>query len=110
MEPERGILAEYARHGYLAPDGAVQWGRPVRQECDAQGAWVSTRTAAVELSGQEQADWTTVLEQVAQRLHQVAYFGPFGVDAYRTSAGLHPLSDLNARYTMGYAVGMGAAP
>lgn len=44
--------------------------------------------------------------RVAERLQQIGYFGPLGVDVmkYRAADGetrLRPLQDLNARYTMG---------
>jgi hypothetical protein len=50
--------------------------------------------------------------RVGLALAQAAYFGPFGVDAftYRDRAGalqLQPRSEINARYTMGFAVGFG---
>jgi hypothetical protein len=40
----------------------------------------------------------------------VCYFGPFGVDAYTYRArdgrlGLQPRSEINARYSMGFAAG-----
>jgi hypothetical protein len=51
------------------------------------------------------------VRRVALALHEVGYFGPFGVDAftYRARDGsirLQPRSEINARYSMGFAVGM----
>ena len=51
--------------------------------------------------------------RIAQRVQQLGYFGPLGIDAmqYRDEAGairLRPLQDVNARYTMGrLALGFG---
>jgi hypothetical protein len=39
---------------------------------------------------------------VAQRLYSEGYFGPVGIDALEHSRGLHPLLEINARYTMGF--------
>ena len=48
-------------------------------------------------------------ERSAEALRAVAYFGPFGIDAYRYEldgrARFCALSEVNARYTMGFAVG-----
>ncbi len=49
---------------------------------------------------------------VADALSRAGYFGPFGVDAYRyrdreQQLRLQPRSEINARYTMGFAVGWG---
>jgi hypothetical protein len=39
---------------------------------------------------------------VAQRLFEEGYYGPAGIDALEHSRGLHPLLEINARYTMGF--------
>ena len=43
---------------------------------------------------------------MAEALRSVGYFGPFGVDAYRWTGGFVACCDVNARYTMGWSVGM----
>lgn len=43
-----------------------------------------------------------VAEVVCARLFQEGYVGPVGVDALEHSDGLHPLLEINARYTMGF--------
>jgi hypothetical protein len=50
---------------------------------------------------------------VAQALLEAGYFGPFGIDAFRwvDRAGVerfNPRCEINARYSMGWAVGMGS--
>jgi hypothetical protein len=49
---------------------------------------------------------------VGRALFAAAYFGPFGVDGfvYRDHDGglrLQPRSEINARYSMGFAIGFG---
>jgi hypothetical protein len=39
---------------------------------------------------------------VALHLHDAGYYGPAGFDALEHSQGLHPLLEVNARYTMGF--------
>ncbi|MDT7808760.1 MAG: hypothetical protein QOJ70_2573 [Acidobacteriota bacterium] len=39
---------------------------------------------------------------VCERLHAEGYRGPAGVDAIEHAGGLHPLLEVNARYTMGF--------
>jgi hypothetical protein len=39
---------------------------------------------------------------VCERLYAEGYRGPAGVDAIEHAGGLHPLLEVNARYTMGF--------
>jgi hypothetical protein len=39
---------------------------------------------------------------VAGRLFKEGYYGPVGIDALEHTGGLHPLLEINARYTMGF--------
>ena len=39
---------------------------------------------------------------VFERLHREGYHGPVGLDAIEHARGLHPLLEVNARYTMGF--------
>lgn len=113
IEPDASIVDEYALHGILAPDGALALGAVVLQRCDARGRWRATERLA------EAPSFAPVLEAtaraVASALHASGYFGPFGIDAftYATSAGstaLHPFGEINARYSMGFAVGTHELP
>jgi hypothetical protein len=50
---------------------------------------------------------------VAEALIRAGYFGPFGIDGYRWkdehgTLRFNPRTDINARYSMGWAVGMGS--
>jgi hypothetical protein len=109
IEPDVTIVTEYAVHGFLEPGGAATLGPVVQQRCDARGAWRSTDPIAPD---QVPASLAPEATRVAAALHAAGYFGPFGVDAYSYRVGrgagahevaLQPRSEINARYTMGFA-------
>jgi hypothetical protein len=114
IEPHVAIEEEYAIHGVIAADGSFRIGMLVRQRCDARGAWMSTEPIGA--SGETLGD---IPDRMGEEAHRVAhalsaagFFGPFGIDAYsyRGPGGeprLQPRSEINARYSMGFAVGFG---
>ncbi len=114
IEPNVSIVAEFAIHGLVGPDGAFMLGPVVRQRCDARGAWASSERIAPEAAPAELA---AEAARVAGAMTSARYFGPFGVDAYTyrvrleadsgDAAGavlLQPRSEINARYTMGFGL------
>lgn len=115
IEPNVAIAQEYALHGLLAQDGSLELGSLVAQRCDARGAWLSTE--AVALGDSASASDRAIAERLRQQAMRVgaalsleAYFGPFGIDAFtyggeHAELQLHPASEINARYSMGFAVG-----
>jgi hypothetical protein len=110
-EPWLELEREVGLHGLIDASGSFVLGRICVQETNEFRAWVSTRPALAEdLSSAQAAQLTERAEKVAAALIAAGYFGPFGIDAYlfRTRSGglqLNPLSELNARYSMGFAVG-----
>ena len=116
IEPNVAIANEYAIHGMLAEDGSFDLGTLVEQRCDARGAWIATARLSAEAAATEAArELASTLGEEASRvaaaLAKAGYFGPFGIDAYtyRDRDGavhLQPRSEINARYTMGYQVGL----
>ncbi|MBK7395344.1 MAG: hypothetical protein IPJ34_03330 [Myxococcales bacterium] len=106
VEPEVEIVEELGLHGVLTPEGALRHGALVRQTCDAHGAWVSTERVTDHAAASRIFE---ELERVGRALHRADYFGPFGIDAftYRDGArvALQPRSEINPRYSMGFAVG-----
>jgi phosphoribosylaminoimidazole carboxylase (NCAIR synthetase) len=111
-EPWLPIERELSLHGVLAANGDLRLGRPCEQHTDSFRAWIASAPLA---AGELRAEWRRALvcaaERAAEALQRAGYFGPFGIDAYlwRTPAGgleLNPLGELNARYTMGFSVGM----
>jgi hypothetical protein len=114
LEPHVAITLEVSQHALLAPNGSLVVGAPCVQTVD-RGRFVSVRPALdQELEPGEARSLEATLGHLAEALHRVGYFGPLGVDAYRYVdvkglARWNPCGELNARYTMGYAVGMGGA-
>lgn len=109
IEPNVLIVRELARHAILRPDGHYEAGATVVQECDVHGQWMRTVMA----EGHE-GQLDSELTRVAGALHAAGYFGPFGVDAFYhrdlgggppAGDGFQPRSEVNARYSMGFAVG-----
>jgi hypothetical protein len=48
------------------------------------------------------AELESIALVVGGRLFKEGYFGPAGIDALEHAGGLHPLLEINARYTMGF--------
>jgi hypothetical protein len=102
IEPEVDIVRELAMHATLSSDGTTRVGRLLEQRCDPTGQWVESRALEDDMPVLR-----AEVERVATALHAAGYFGPFGVDAYeyrvRDELRLNPRSEINARYSMGFA-------
>jgi hypothetical protein len=114
VEPWVERRGDFAWHGHLSRDGHLVLGDPTEQRCDEHGAWVATTCAAKgALSSNERALLASAVEETGHACRAAGYFGPFGVDAFRWvdergRLNFHPRSEINARYSMGWATGMGA--
>ncbi len=110
IEPLVQVLADFAIHGWVREDGTFQLGAPTEQTVDEFGAWQSTRITGA-LDSIELASLNREAIRAAYALHAVGYFGPFNLDAFRwrDAEGTHfqPRSEINARFSMGWATGMG---
>ena len=108
------VLAEFGLHGFLAEDGTVTRGEPTVLVSDRKGQWVeSKKSAPGDLSAGEEQALYTAFDVVTPALMRAGYFGPFGIDAFRYkdvsgNEAFCALSEVNARYTMGWAKGMGS--
>lgn len=112
-EPRVARVVDVARHGWLARDGALTAGALTRAEVDGRGQWVASVVCEEDrLSPREIDAFDEVYHDTAEGLQKEGYFGPFGVDGFvwddDGARRLQPRSDVNARYSMGWAVGMGA--
>jgi len=109
-EPLVTIVMEVSLHGFVWQSGRYELGRACVQQVSDRGVFRGVRLArAGELQPAEAAALHERAEAVAGLLHAAGYFGPFGIDGYRYRVGDAPafcaLSEINARYTMGFAVG-----
>lgn len=113
IEPWVERAGDFALHGWLDPAGAPRFGAPTEQHCDERGAWVSTRRAPE--GALDEAERRALVDEgakTAAALGRAGYFGPFNLDAFRWrghDGALHfnPRGEINARYSMGWAIGLG---
>lgn len=109
VEPLVKPVLEVSLHGFLWQNGRFELGRVCVQHVNDRGVYQGVRLHADELGPHEVAALYTQAERVGAALHGAGYFGPFGVDAYRYErdghTGFCALSEINARYTMAFAVG-----
>lgn len=103
--PRVDIELEVSLHGLLGD--SLRTGKVVVSGIDRHGQWQRTRLEVGELRDIERRALHETFDRVADALRGAGYFGPFGIDAFRYDGGFHPLSDINARYTMGWSLGMG---
>jgi len=104
IEPQCSVTMEVTIHGMLAPSGQVSIGNLVEQRCDARGAWISS--APLQGSFVFASTLEAEARSVARHLHEAGYFGPFGVDAFVYDGGFQRRSEINARFSMGFPVGL----
>jgi hypothetical protein len=109
-EPLVTPTLELSLHGFIWQAGVFELGRVCVQEVSDRGVFRGLRLArAGELEAVESTSLIEQAQRVAGLLHEAGYFGPFGIDAYRyqlgEACGFCALSEINARYTMGFAIG-----
>lgn len=101
-----------ALHGWLSAEGQVTFGELTLQRIDEAGVWQGSSLAdAGTLSLQELHALHDEAHRTARALQHAGYFGPFGLDAFRWRSPdgerhFQPRSEVNARYSMGWSVGM----
>jgi hypothetical protein len=111
VEPWVDRELDVALHGHLDDEGALVLGRPTVQRCDAYGAWLGSAVLAEGvLQADEHRALFTEAERAGEALAAAGYFGPFGIDAFRYDGRFNPRSEINARYSMGWALGMPSRP
>ena len=115
VEPLVTPTLELSVHGFIWRDGRYELGRPCVQQVTERGVFRGVRLAQPgELAPDELRALLDSAEAVAKSLVAAGYFGPFGSDAYRYERdgqiGFCALSEINARYTMGFVVGFPRHP
>jgi hypothetical protein len=101
FQPWLEVVREYGVVMEISPRGAVE----IHGISDLQTNGAGTGTGYI--MGRPPAPHRTrELESVAclvgERLFKEGYHGPAGMDALEHAGGLHPLLEINARYTMGF--------
>lgn len=92
---EYGVVAEIAREGSHTILGV--------SDLQTNGAGTGTGYVLGRApSPGRMRELESVASFVCRRLHAEGYHGPVGVDAIEHARGLHPLLEVNARYTMGF--------
>lgn len=112
VEPWVPIIRELSLHGFVGATTVVL-GEPCALVCDEFGAPSSVTVLPRERGSisEHVSRLRDAARTAAESLQSIGYFGPFGIDAFvfRDERGEHlnPLSDLNARFTLGWSTGMG---
>jgi len=112
LEPWVEVVTDLSVHGTVAPGRGFELGVPCVQRVDAHGAFVgATRVREEALPAGVHGALLEEAARVGRALGDAGYFGPFGIDGYLYREGgstrLIRRSEINARYTMAWAVGMG---
>lgn len=115
VEPLVKISCEFSLHGFVWPDKEFELGRICVQEVSDRGVFRRLRLAkAGELRPSEETALWDRAALTASALGTAAYFGPFGIDAYRYElggqVGFCEQGEINARYTMGFVTGFTRHP
>jgi hypothetical protein len=110
IEPLVTPTLELSLHGFVWPTGRHELGRICVQVVSDRGVFRGSRLAAPgELEPSEAGQLFEQAARVAALLHDARYWGPFGIDGYRyrvgDARGFCKLGEINARYTMAFAIG-----
>ncbi len=113
VEPWVERVADFGLHGHVSALGTVVLGEPTWQQMSDEGAWLETRLAKPGQLGRDEAySLVTTAKAAGDALAKAGYLGPFGIDAFRWrdehgKLQWNPRCEINARYSMGWAIGMG---
>jgi hypothetical protein len=115
VEPLVTPTFEVSLHGFIWRSGGYELGQICAQAVSERGVFRGVRRAEPgELSASEQAAFEERGRAVAAALSAAGYFGPFGIDGYRYdlegTSGFCALSEINARYTLGFVTGFPRHP
>jgi hypothetical protein len=101
FQPWLEVIREYGVVAEISRDGASR----ILGISDLQTNGAGTGTGYI-LGRSPAPHRARELEEIAllvcERLFKEGYYGPVGIDALEHKGGLHPLLEINARYTMGF--------
>jgi len=114
VEPWVEVTRDYTRSAFVDASGRVRISAPCLQQTTKEGAWTGTELAAAgDVAREDDLELERAVVEAGAALARAGYFGPFGIDAYRHRAQdgsartrLNPLSEINARYTMDWALAL----
>jgi len=101
FQPWLERLREYGVTLEIAPGGEIK----LTGISDLQTNGAGTGTGYLlgrKIDSGRRAELESIARVVGARLFREGYVGPAGVDALEHTGGLHPLLEINARYTMGF--------
>ena len=101
FQPWLEVLREYGVVMEIASDGALE----MQGISDLQTNGAGTGTGYLlgrPPTPERVAELEGIARVVGERLFREGYYGPVGIDALEHAGGLHPLLEINARYTMGF--------
>lgn len=109
LEPWVEVVTEFTRSGYVTTSGLVVLAPPTLQRTTAEGSWVASELAeAGAVSTSHDDALQSALEAAGRALAAAGHRGAFGIDAFlhrwNGAVELNPLSEINARYTMDWAL------
>jgi len=107
VEPEIAIERELAVYGWARRDRGVELTGIRGQTTDSRGQFLRCGRIEAAECGEHARPLLETAERVGEALLAAGYHGPFGIDGYlhRTARGalrLRALSEINARYCMGW--------
>lgn len=101
FQPWLEVVREYGVVMEISPLGELE----IQGISDLQTNGAGTGTGYIlgrPPAGSRVRELESIARLVGERLFKEGYHGPAGVDALEHAGGLHPLLEINARYTMGF--------
>jgi hypothetical protein len=101
FQPWLEVTREYGVVLEISPDGSFE----LQGISDLQTNGAGTGTGYIlgrAIRPERMAELERIASHVSARLYREGYYGPVGIDALEHAGGLHPLLEINARYTMGF--------
>jgi hypothetical protein len=103
VEPQLAATRQWSIHGAVRP-GQFLCGEPCTALTDDRGAPLGVPQRALNCPHRRRL--RELAEDASAELTRAGYFGPFGMDVLETPRELYAI-DLNARFTLGWSVGLG---